>query len=68
MEQRTLITLFVLSIVAGLTSLVPIYFQTILVKAVIGNTGNYYSVAVIICVMFLRFNLLNVPFHQYSTC
>jgi len=68
MEQRTLITLFVLSIVAGLTSLVPIYFQTVLVKAVMGNTGHFYSVAVIICVMFLRFNLLNVPFYIYSIC
>lgn len=60
MEQRAIITIIVLSILAGLTSLVPIYFQFILVKAVMGNTGNYYSLAVIVCVMFLRFILLNV--------
>lgn len=67
MEKRTLITLVVLSIVAGATSLVPIYFQSILVKAVMGNTGNYYSLAVIIVVMFLRFNLLNVVLPLFST-
>jgi len=60
MEQRTIITLIIMSILAGLTSLVPIYFQSILVKAIMGNTGNYYSLAVIISVMFVRFNLLNV--------
>lgn len=60
MEKRTIITLVVLSIIAGLTSLVPIYFQFILVKAVMGNTGQYYSLAVVACVMFVRFILLNV--------
>ena len=60
MEKRAIVTIIILSIIAGLTSLVPIYFQFILVKAVMGNTGNYYSLSVIVCVMFLRFILLNV--------
>jgi hypothetical protein len=37
MEKRGIIVLLVLSILAGLTSLVPIYFQFILVKAVMGD-------------------------------
>lgn len=56
-----MVTLVLLSILAGLLSLVPIYFQFILVKAVMGNTGQYYSLAVVVCVMFVRFVLLNVP-------
>jgi hypothetical protein len=60
MEHRTIVVLVILSILAGLTSLVPIYFQFVLVKAVMGNTGQFYSLAVIVCVMFLRFILLNV--------
>jgi hypothetical protein len=60
MEHRTIITLVLLSVLAGLTSLVPIYFQFVLVKAVMGNTGHYYSLAVVAVVMFFRFILLNV--------
>lgn len=60
MEQRCFILLLIISIIAGLTSLVPIYFQSILVKAVLGNTGNYYSLAVVVTVMFGRFMIQNV--------
>jgi hypothetical protein len=58
----------VLSIIVGLTSLVPIYFQFILVKAVMGNTGQYYSLAVVAVTMLFRFVLLNVPAPLRSTC
>jgi hypothetical protein len=57
----------VLSIIAGLTSLVPIYFQLILVKAVMGNTGQYYSLAVVAVAVFFRF-ILNVSIALCSTC
>ena len=52
----------------GLMSLVPIYFQFILVKAVMGNTGQYYSLAVVAVTMLFRFVLLNVPTPLRSTC
>lgn len=60
MEKRGIIVLLVLSILAGLTSLVPIYFQFMLVKAVMGDVEQYWSFAVVISVMFVRFLLLNV--------
>jgi hypothetical protein len=50
----------ILSIVVGLTSLVPIYFQNLLVEQLIEGSGNYYTIAVIVIVMFVRFNILNV--------
>jgi uncharacterized membrane protein YbhN (UPF0104 family) len=68
MEQRTIVTLIILSVIAGLTSLVPIYFQFVLVKAVMGNTGHYYSLAVVVCVMLVRFIILNVTPSPRSTC
>ncbi len=61
----------VLSIIAGLTSLVPIYFQLILVKGVMGNTGQYYSLAVVAVAVFFHFNagclrmLLLLPAAKY---
>lgn len=63
MEKRGIIVLLVLSILAGLTSLVPIYFQFVLVKAVMGDIEQYWSFAVVISVMFVRFLLLNVTYH-----
>jgi hypothetical protein len=63
-----MVTLVVLSILAGVASLVPIYFQFVLVKAVMGNTGQYSSLAVVVCVMFVRFLILNVRRSPRSTC
>lgn len=68
MEQRAVVTLIILSILAGLASLVPIYFQFVLVKAVMGNTGHYYSLAVVVTVMFVRFIILNVKPPSYTVC
>ena len=65
MEKRGIIVLLFLSILAGLTSLVPIYFQFILVKAVMGDVEQYWSFAVVISVMFVRFLLLNVIYFLF---
>jgi len=54
------VTMVILSILVGLTSLVPIYFQNLLVQQVIDGSGNYYTLAVTVLVMFVRFNILNV--------
>jgi hypothetical protein len=68
MEQRAVVTLVILSVLAGLASLVPIYFQFVLVKAVMGNTGQYYSLAVVVTVMFVRFIILNVKHFPNAVC
>ncbi len=60
MEKIAFISLFILSIITGAISLVPIYFQSVLVKAVIGTSGDYYSIYVVGCVILLRFFIMNV--------
>ena len=60
MEKIAFIALFILSIITGGISVVPIYFQSVLVKAVIGTSGDYYSIYVVGCVMLLRFFIMNV--------
>jgi hypothetical protein len=56
----------VFSVLVGLTSLVPIYFQKLLVEQTIDGSGSTYTLAVTVVVMFLRFNLLNVSLPRCS--
>jgi len=66
MEKGPFIFLLFMSIISGCSSLVPIYFQSVLVKAVIGTSGDYYSIYVVAGSMVVRFFLLNVSISSHS--
>jgi len=62
MEKGPFIFLIIMSIISGCSSLVPIYFQSQLAKAVIGTSGDYYQIYVVAGTILARFFLLNVNF------